>query len=191
MFSGLCDAFDGKVARTKKDRSVRENKFGIQIDSLSDIIAFGVLPACIGDAMIRVCPKISEIPRITKDEKFTFPTVIFLFAILIIYILASLIRLAYFNVLEEERQKVETGVRKTYIGLPVTSAAIVFPTVLLVQYITPVDLTALYFIVMFVMAFLFVSKIKVPKPGMKGILIFIGIGMIEFVALIVASLFRP
>ena len=141
--------------------------------------------------MIRVCPKISEIPRITKDEKFTFPTVIFLFAILIIYILASLIRLAYFNVLEEERQKVETGVRKTYIGLPVTSAAIVFPTVLLVQYITPVDLTALYFIVMFVMAFLFVSKIKVPKPGMKGILIFIGIGMIEFVALIVASLFRP
>ena len=68
---------------------------------------------------------------------------------------------------------------------------IVFPTVLLVQYITPVDLTALYFIVMFVMAFLFVSKIKVPKPGMKGILIFIGIGMIEFVALIVASLFRP
>ena len=115
MFSGLCDAFDGKVARTKKDRSVRENKFGIQIDSLSDIIAFGVLPACIGDAMIRVCPKISEIPRITKDEKFTFPTVIFLF----------------------------------------------------------------------------VSKIKVPKPGMKGILIFIGIGMIEFVALIVASLFRP
>ena len=191
MFSGLCDAFDGKVARTKKDRSVRENKFGIQIDSLSDIIAFGVLPACIGDAMIRVCPKISEITRITKDVKFTFPTVIFLFAILIIYILASLIRLAYFNVLEEERQKVETGVRKTYIGLPVTSAAIVFPTVLLVQYITPVDLTALYFIVMFVMAFLFVSKIKVPKPGMKGILIFIGIGMIEFVALIVASLFRP
>ena len=49
----------------------------------------------------------------------------------------------------------------------------------------------LNFIVMFVMAFLFVSKIKVPKPGMKGILIFIGIGMIEFVALIVASLFRP
>ena len=28
-------------------------KFGIQIDSLSDLIAFGVLPACIGIAMIR------------------------------------------------------------------------------------------------------------------------------------------
>ena len=34
MISGLCDAFDGKVARTKPDRSEMEQKFGIQVDSL-------------------------------------------------------------------------------------------------------------------------------------------------------------
>ena len=30
LFCGLCDAFDGKVARTKKDRTEMEMKFGIQ-----------------------------------------------------------------------------------------------------------------------------------------------------------------
>lgn len=52
LFSGLCDTFDGKVARSKKDRTEQMKKFGIQIDSLSDLIAFGVLPACIGIAMM-------------------------------------------------------------------------------------------------------------------------------------------
>ena len=52
LFSGLCDAFDGKVARTKKNRSDTERKYGIQIDSLSDIVAFGVLPVCIGVAIL-------------------------------------------------------------------------------------------------------------------------------------------
>ena len=47
LFCGLCDAFDGKVARTKKNRTEREKNFGIQIDSLCDVIAFGVLPGCI------------------------------------------------------------------------------------------------------------------------------------------------
>ena len=32
--SGLCDMFDGKIARTKKDRTEDEKRFGIQIDSL-------------------------------------------------------------------------------------------------------------------------------------------------------------
>ena len=56
LFCGLCDAFDGKVARTKPGRTKTEQDFGIQIDSLSDIVAFGVLPACIGTALIRTSP---------------------------------------------------------------------------------------------------------------------------------------
>ena len=42
--SGLCDMFDGKIARTKKDRTEIEKRFGIQIDSLCDIVCFGVGP---------------------------------------------------------------------------------------------------------------------------------------------------
>ena len=40
--------FDGKVARTKKDRTDFEKDNGIQLDSLSDLLAFGLLPAAIG-----------------------------------------------------------------------------------------------------------------------------------------------
>lgn len=39
LFSGLCDTFDGKVARSKKNRTEQMKKFGIQIDSLSDLVA--------------------------------------------------------------------------------------------------------------------------------------------------------
>ena len=53
LFSGLCDTFDGKVARTKKNRTDQMKNFGIQIDSLSDLVAFGLLPACIGISMLR------------------------------------------------------------------------------------------------------------------------------------------
>lgn len=40
-FSGLCDMFDGKIARTKKNRTDDEKSFGIQIDSLCDMSVLG------------------------------------------------------------------------------------------------------------------------------------------------------
>lgn len=56
MLAGVCDMFDGTIASTKKDRTRDERTFGIQIDSLSDIICFGVLPAV---WVFCVTPKIS------------------------------------------------------------------------------------------------------------------------------------
>ena len=63
MASGLFDAFDGRVARTKKDRKETEIKFGVQIDSLSDLICFGVLPMAIGVSLLRVSGIFTEIVR--------------------------------------------------------------------------------------------------------------------------------
>ncbi len=58
MVSGFCDLFDGSIARTR-ERTENEKKFGIQIDSLADMVCFGVLPAAIGfsriDALVRIC----------------------------------------------------------------------------------------------------------------------------------------
>ena len=45
FLSGFCDAFDGTVARTKKNRTEDEKAFGIQLDSLVDVVSFGVAPA--------------------------------------------------------------------------------------------------------------------------------------------------
>ena len=185
MLCGLCDAFDGKVARTKKNRTDQMKQFGIQIDSLSDLVAFGVLPACIGIAMLRSSIEFSIFP----DFKFLHLAdksaiiKIILTVIAVFYALAAMIRLAYFNVLEEERQKTEDGANKTYIGLPVTSAALVFPTILLIHIFCTADLTILYFIFLAIVGFLFVSRIQFKKPTMKGVLIMISIGIVEAAAL--------
>ena len=44
--AGFCDMFDGKIASTRP-RTQQEKRFGSQIDSLSDLVCFGVLPAVI------------------------------------------------------------------------------------------------------------------------------------------------
>ena len=94
MVSGLCDMFDGKVARTKKDRTENEKKFGIQIDSLCDAVCFGVLPSIIGYS-------------VGMKDWCDLP-------ILIFFPLCAVIRLAYFNVAEEDRQKKTSETRKVY-----------------------------------------------------------------------------
>ena len=185
LLSGLCDTFDGRVARSKKNRTAMEKSYGIQIDSLADLVAFGILPGCIGIAMLRVSKRFSDVPHIrhvNPDDKLVlYP--IALMIIVILYILAAMIRLAYFNVMEEERSHTENTARRYYTGLPVTSAALIFPTVMLIQFLTETDLTMLYFGVMAVVSFLFVSKIRVRKPGLKLILAMIAIGAVEFALL--------
>ena len=177
MFSGLCDGFDGRVARMKKDRTDEAKAFGIQIDSLTDIVAFGVLPACLGVCALRS----SEVFAGKGSALLIIPAV---------YILAAMIRLAYYNVHEEERQKKESGAAHCYIGLPVTSACLVFPTVLLIQFLTGADLTAVYFVVMLATAFAFVLRFSVAKPGLRGILIMVGVGFVELVLFIIRHFYR-
>ena len=148
-----------------------ECNFGIQIDSLADVIAFGVLPTAIGIALLRTSPALHGAGLFDSHWSAILIKVI-LYAILMLYMLAALIRLAYFNVTEEERQKTEGGMRKFYTGLPVTSSSIIFPTVLLLRFIflsfdIPIDISIVYVPVALLLAFLFVSKIKVPKPGLK------------------------
>ena len=185
LICGLCDAFDGKVARTKQDRTEMEKSFGIQIDSLADVVSFGVLPACIGAAMLWRSETLSWLFDADNRAWYVLALKGVLFGILILYILAAMIRLAFFNVDEEMRSRTEGGVRKFYTGLPVTSAALIFPNVLMVQYITPVDMTPLYFAVAVAVGFLFLSKIRIKKPGMRGIMILVGIGTVEFAVMAV------
>ena len=89
--------------------------------------------------------------------------------IAVLYVLAAMIRLAYFNVMEEEDQNRDETGAKIYTGLPVTSAALIFPAVLLIHMLIRADLTFLYFGVMLITGGLFISKIQIKKPQNKGI----------------------
>lgn len=185
LFSGLCDTFDGKVARMKKDRTPEMKRFGIQIDSLADLIAFGVLPACIGMAMFRSRTQLQIFSglsiAILQEYPIIYQTILTTIAIL--YVLAAMIRLAYFNVMEETDQNRDSRGEKTYTGLPVTSAALIFPAVLLIHILVKADLTLTYFGVMIIVGILFLSKFHIKKPKNKAIAIMVLIGVAEFVIL--------
>ena len=186
MACGILDAFDGKIARTKKDRSEFEKNFGIQIDSLADLVCFGVLPASIGLAQLRINGRFTELVS-RRNYEGNFLILILLLTIAIFYVLAALIRLAYFNATSDirEEEAAETGVTY-YIGLPVTSSALIFPLVMAAHFFTKWDFTVLYFIVMLFNAILFVLNIKVRKPGKIGLTIIILIGILELVTNLIA-----
>lgn len=182
LFCGLCDAFDGKVARTKKDRTVQQKNYGIQIDSLSDIIAFAVLPACIGAALYRTAVVFDAPDAPCLVARIPYPVYV---AVFCLYVLAALIRLAYFNVTEEENQARGVHTRTVYTGLPVTSAALIFPSFLLIHFLLPEDIAVAYYGCMLLTAALFVSRLNVRKPGLRGILIMVGVGAVEFALIMV------
>ena len=186
LLCGLLDAFDGKVARTKKNRTPLEKSFGIQIDSLSDLVAFGVLPTVIGISLLRTSTVLGEAGLF--NEKFfavawwAVCLKLLFYTILILYMLAALIRLAYFNVTEEERQRTEGGARKYFVGVPVTTSALIFPSVLMLHYVLPIDISIAYVPVALVLGIFFVLRIRVPKPGTKGLLILASLGLLECIA---------
>ena len=171
LHSGLCDAFDGLVARTRRNRSERDKAFGIQIDSLSDLIAFGVAPVMIGVSMGM--------------------TEWYYIILFVVYALFALVRLAYYNVTEEERTlDPEAGNRQYFDGLPVTQISLILPVVYFIatmfnwfgqgELVQHMIMLALYVVYMCLM----VLRIKLPKPHVKGLVIMIVLFLVAIAAMI-------
>ena len=147
MVAGFCDMFDGAVASTMV-RTRQEKCFGIQIDSLSDLICFGVLPALL---VYRMNPSIP----LTLGVSVT-------------YFLCALIRLAYFNVDEQERQLSSAEPRRVYYGLPVTLSALVLPLVYGGCSLIPTPAGAAIAASAMTMAVLFLLPFPLHKPHLPG-----------------------
>ena len=150
--SGFFDMFDGKVARRKKDRTDDEKLFGIQLDSLCDVVAFGAFPAylcyCMG-----------------VQGRLGFLAIIF-------YAICGVIRLAYFNVIETNNFFSEEEHEKVYYGLPITSAAVIFPLIYLLRGIfTAAVYNAILTVLLFGVGMLFISNFKLRKPSNKLLLL--------------------
>ena len=157
--ASITDWFDGKIARSMKNRTEHEKVFGIQIDSLCDLVCFGVFPAVIGYHYNSVYPL-----RLIAS---------------IMIVLGAVIRLGYFNVMEEERQRNTTENRKEYQGLPVTTVAMILPLLFMGQHNIPRNIFPFVFHgFMILISILFVLKINVKKLSMKGVLILFTIGAI-------------
>lgn len=187
LISGLCDTFDGKVARSKKNRTDKEKAFGVQIDSLSDLVAFGVLPVCIGIALYK--RDVWEHFRYGVEPSVLHHVPLFVLVVIgALFVLCALIRLAYFNITVEETQGEAVGDKKYYFGLPVTSTALIFPTFLLIRYCFDFNLSFVYFILMIIVGLLFVVKFKLPKPKNLWVYLMVAVGAVEFILTIVMKI---
>lgn len=158
MFSGFCDMFDGIVARSKKDRTDEERRYGIQLDSLSDVVCFGVLPVAIGY-------------NIGADAWWQV-------AIMALFALAGLIRLAYYNVTEETRQQQTTEKRRHYLGVPITTSALTVPLLFCFRGLLGGYFALAYTLLLLVNGALFITPIQVKKPSKTGLAVMLVLGVI-------------
>lgn len=110
FFAALFDAFDGRVARLTRTQS----DFGVQIDSLADVISFGVAPAVLVHQW-----------AFASFGDLKLPGLVVSFA----FCACGAIRLARFNVLAARG----LGSSKYFIGLPIPGAAMVVVSLVLAQ----------------------------------------------------------
>ncbi|MEM7792882.1 MAG: CDP-alcohol phosphatidyltransferase family protein [Cyanobacteria bacterium P01_C01_bin.118] len=140
---GLIDLFDGLVARKIK-RNQLQASAGKQLDSLIDLCSFGFTPA-----IFAYCYGGQDPLSIV---------------VLILYISANALRLAYFN----NAGLTATGDQEYFTGLPVTYAALFIPLIFTFSLILPKDQTSLILIITYLLlALAMVINFKMPK--LKGI----------------------
>ncbi|MBP3840635.1 MAG: CDP-alcohol phosphatidyltransferase family protein [Bacilli bacterium] len=154
ILTGICDMFDGTVARRCK-RTEEEKEFGIQLDSLNDVFNFAALPILIFCGM-----------GLTK---------IYDIIVYCIYAMFAIARLANFNI----RTANANTKTKYYEGLPVTSAAVIFPIFYLLSFVLSKSLfNYIYIGIVLLVGVLFVLNIKVAKPSLKISILFLIMGLI-------------
>lgn len=155
ILAGGFDLYDGVVAR-KFNKTEDENKFGIQIDSIIDVINFGITPIVIAISIGMT----------------TYIDV----ALFLAYIFAATMRLAYFNmcVLKKNDNKPV----KHYTGLPVTYVSTILPIVILIMTLFFGQNVLLLRLAFLALTLFYILKIKIPKPMGKWYYIFPTMGVI-------------
>ncbi len=129
------DGMDGRVARMTKTTS----KFGLEFDSLADIVSFGVAPAML---LYQYCGM--EYGR-------------FGMVVSGLYVVFGAIRLARFNVMTSE---VEPSV---FIGVPIPTAAVFISILILFYEKYMIDIYIPLLLATLIVAVLMVSNIRYPS----------------------------
>lgn len=154
MFAGICDLFDGVVAR-KSRLSAMEKEFGMHLDSLVDIVSFGITPG-----IILLHSGFNHWPD---------------YLLTMLFCCAAVVRLAFFNASKQAQGQDP----RMFTGLPVTYSALVLPLVFtLGTFISPEASTALVRFTLLLLGVLYVLKIPVPKPSGIFYVVFPSVGVV-------------
>ena len=145
MAAALFDRFDGKLARKLNATS----EMGEQLDSLCDLISFGVAPAVISWKL-----------HFASAEMFMTGGQLLGYVIVLIFPVAGAIRLARFNIQED---------KSIFYGIPITLAGSVLTlinllnTFLLLRGSFSQTNIIICMITMMILSFFMVSKMKISK----------------------------
>lgn len=134
LLAVIMDTLDGLVARKLNAAS----DFGKELDSLADLVSFGVAPAF----MVLEILQTFQISGIQSGLSI---------AVSILFILCGAYRLARFNVL---------NISEYFVGVPITVAGGLVAVLVLS---VPGLVSWLYLLVLLVLSWLMVSRIMVPK----------------------------
>lgn len=147
----ILDMLDGTVARMTKSVS----DFGKELDSLCDVVSFGVAPA----VLIYTTFLPVEESIVTRTGAL----------MAIVYVICVALRLARFNVFQAE-------IREYFVGLPSPAAAGTMASfVLFTQYFTQrFEMTVSFWVfgpLTIALAYLMVSTVRYPKNRIKSMLL--------------------
>ena len=155
ILAGICDLFDGVIARSLK-RNDTQKKFGIQLDSLVDVVSFVVYPIIL--------------------LYYIWNTTSFLYILVsAFYMICGITRLAWFNIHSDD-------FKDSYQGLPVTYSALIIPIIYVIFRKTTL-MGIVFPIIYCLIGTLFVLNFKMKKPRglwyvIFGVLAIITIGTI-------------
>jgi len=129
FLAALFDRFDGMVAR----RYNAESLFGKELDSLCDLVSFGLAPA-----LLIYVTALYDTPWLGIIAT-------------VFYVLAGAVRLARFNASEFDG---------AFYGVPITAAGVVMTlSFFLIPYLGPL----FFVVLMFIMSLLMISNIRIAK----------------------------
>jgi CDP-diacylglycerol--serine O-phosphatidyltransferase len=100
------------------------------------------------------------------------------------YVLCALIRLAWFNVDEEQRQDGESSRRETYLGLPVTTSALLLPLFIGTGWKNDLPLSEMTHWMILGTAVAFLTPFRLKKPEKIGLCLLALIGLAAFVTVL-------
>ena len=152
MLSVLLDKLDGSVARLLKASS----RFGMQLDSLSDLVTFGVAP---GVWVLSMMTGAGGATPLATSVFFQVATYLGCF----FYVIAAALRLAKFNVLSEDFGT------QYFFGVPTTASGALSCTYFLAvtKYGLSLDFVRIMPVILLVLGLMMVSRLPVPKLGLR------------------------
>ena len=150
LLAMIADMLDGRLARKVKSTS----SFGGQLDSLCDIISFGVAPAFLMLEVLEYELESAGLPNGSFLQRFLWLTAA-------VYISCAAIRLARFNVENEE----DEPAHMSFIGLPTPAAAGVIASLVIFHQEALPNFNAIIYVLPFLalgVAILMVSRLRYP-----------------------------